>query len=41
MVTQCVREARPLLRAHVDDTVLRRIARDDAAVETLRSAGVH
>jgi hypothetical protein len=41
MVTQCVREARPLLRAHVDDTVLRRIARDDAAAETLRSAGVH
>ncbi|MFF7265064.1 SpoIIE family protein phosphatase [Streptomyces sp. NPDC008159] len=41
MVTECVREARPLLREHVDDTVLRRIARDDAAAETLRSAGVH
>ncbi|GAB2922184.1 SpoIIE family protein phosphatase [Streptomyces heilongjiangensis] len=41
MVTQCVREARPILRAHVDDTVIRRIARDDAAAETLRRAGVH
>ncbi|WP_037671129.1 SpoIIE family protein phosphatase [Streptomyces griseus] len=41
VITQCVREARPILLAHVDDTALRRIARDDSAAETLRRAGVH
>ncbi|MGW0845337.1 SpoIIE family protein phosphatase [Streptomyces sp. NPDC002787] len=41
MVTQCVREARPILLEHVDDTTMRRIAGDDSAAEALRRAGVH
>ncbi|MFF0162212.1 SpoIIE family protein phosphatase [Streptomyces sp. NPDC005263] len=41
VITQCVREARPILLRHVSDTALRRIARDDSAAETLRRAGVH
>ncbi|MFF6786598.1 SpoIIE family protein phosphatase [Streptomyces sp. NPDC012510] len=41
VITQCVREARPILLRHVDYAALRRIARDDAAVEELRRAGVH
>ncbi|WP_416979571.1 SpoIIE family protein phosphatase [Streptomyces sp. T028] len=41
LVTQCVRQARPILLEHVDDTVIRRIARDDSTAETLRRAGVH
>jgi PAS domain S-box-containing protein len=41
VITQCVREARPLLLRRVDAEALRRIARDDAAAERLRRAGVH
>lgn len=41
VITQCVREARPILLRHVDDAALRRIARDDSVAETLRRAGVH
>ncbi|MFG2025422.1 SpoIIE family protein phosphatase [Streptomyces sp. NPDC048825] len=41
VITQCVREARPILLQHVNNTALRRIARDDSAAEALRQAGVH
>lgn len=41
LITQCVREARPVLVERVDDSMLRRIARDAHAAETLRAAGVH
>lgn len=41
VITQCVREARPILLRHVDDAALHHIARDDFAAETLRRAGVH
>ncbi|MGW0710853.1 SpoIIE family protein phosphatase [Streptomyces sp. NPDC002643] len=41
LVAQCVRQARPILLEQVDDTAIRRIARDDSGAERLRSAGVH
>jgi len=41
LITQCVREARPMLVEHVDEAMLRRIARDTDAAESLRAAGVH
>ncbi|MGI5192535.1 SpoIIE family protein phosphatase [Streptomyces sp. CA-288835] len=41
VITQCVREARPILLQHVNNTALRRIARDHSAAEALRQAGVH
>jgi PAS domain S-box-containing protein len=41
MITQCVREARPILLEHVTDTEIRRIAGDGSAAETLRRAGIH
>ncbi|MEV7342092.1 SpoIIE family protein phosphatase [Streptomyces sp. NPDC093544] len=41
IITQCVREARPILVEHVDSAMMRRIARDSHAAQTLRVAGVH
>lgn len=41
VITQCVREARPILLRQADAEALRRIARDDAAADRLRRAGVH
>lgn len=41
VITQCVREARPILLRRVTAVTMRRIARDDSAAETLRRAGVH
>ncbi|GAA5040090.1 SpoIIE family protein phosphatase [Streptomyces siamensis] len=41
IITECVREARPILVEHVDSGMMRRIARDSHAAQTLRTAGVH
>jgi serine phosphatase RsbU (regulator of sigma subunit) len=41
VITQSVREARPILLRRVSGATMQRIARDDAAAETLRQAGVH
>ncbi|MFE9768328.1 SpoIIE family protein phosphatase [Streptomyces sp. NPDC005808] len=41
IITQCVREARPILVEHVDSAMMRSIARDSHAAQTLRMAGVH
>ncbi|MFI6340230.1 SpoIIE family protein phosphatase [Streptomyces sp. NPDC050535] len=41
IITQCVREARPILVERVDSAMMRRIARDSHAAQTLRAAGVH
>ncbi|MFC3575102.1 SpoIIE family protein phosphatase [Streptomyces yaanensis] len=41
VITQSVREARPILLQRVSGATMRRIARDDSAAETLRRAGVH
>ncbi|MFD8151316.1 SpoIIE family protein phosphatase [Streptomyces sp. NPDC001046] len=41
VITQCVRSARPVLVEHVDDRMLRRLARDTAAARALREAGAH
>ncbi|WP_406335589.1 SpoIIE family protein phosphatase [Streptomyces sp. NBC_00203] len=41
IITQCVREARPILVEQVDSAMMRRIARDSHAAQTLRLAGVH
>ncbi|WP_327434330.1 SpoIIE family protein phosphatase [Streptomyces sp. NBC_01236] len=41
IITQCVREARPILVERVDAAMMRRIARDSHAAQTLRLAGVH
>ncbi|WP_369243826.1 SpoIIE family protein phosphatase [Streptomyces sp. R41] len=41
IITQCVREARPILVERVDSGMMRRIARDSHAAQTLRTAGVH
>ncbi|MFC7262718.1 SpoIIE family protein phosphatase [Streptomyces lutosisoli] len=41
IITQCVREARPILVERVDSAMMRRIARDSHAAQTLRLAGVH
>jgi len=41
IITQCVREARPILVDRVDSAMMRRIARDSHAAQTLRLAGVH
>ncbi|MGW5447343.1 SpoIIE family protein phosphatase [Streptomyces asiaticus] len=41
LITQCVREARPLLVPHVTEKDVRRIARDDDAARVLLREGVH
>ncbi|MFE7760361.1 SpoIIE family protein phosphatase [Streptomyces sp. NPDC057438] len=41
VITQCVRQARPILLRHVNARTLRRVARDDAAADRLHRAGVH
>ncbi|MEW2399441.1 SpoIIE family protein phosphatase [Streptomyces sp. NPDC046862] len=41
LITQCVREARPILLHQVSEAAIRRIAGDDRAAESLRRAGVH
>jgi PAS domain S-box-containing protein len=41
IITQCVREARPILVERVDSAMMRRLARDSHAAQTLRVAGVH
>lgn len=41
IITQCVREARPILVERVDSAMMRRIARDSHAAQTLRVVGVH
>ncbi|MFJ4973960.1 SpoIIE family protein phosphatase [Streptomyces coeruleorubidus] len=41
MITQCVRRARPVLVEHVDPRMMRRLARDARAAQTLREAGAH
>ncbi|MDK1474771.1 SpoIIE family protein phosphatase [Streptomyces sp. 549] len=41
MITQCVREARPILLPEVDSADVRRIAKDTAAADVLTAAGVH
>lgn len=41
VITQSVREARPILLRRVSGATTRRIARDDDAAETLRRAGAH
>ncbi|MFI6493041.1 SpoIIE family protein phosphatase [Streptomyces sp. NPDC050564] len=41
IITQCVREARPVLVERVDSAMMRRIARDSHAAQILRTAGVH
>ncbi|AVH60577.1 MULTISPECIES: SpoIIE family protein phosphatase [Streptomyces] len=41
IITQCVRESRPILVERVDSAMMRRIARDSHAAQTLRLAGVH
>lgn len=41
IITQCVREARAILVERVDPQMMRRIARDGRAAQTLRAAGVH
>ncbi|MFF1630157.1 SpoIIE family protein phosphatase [Streptomyces sp. NPDC058272] len=41
IITECVREARPILVERVDSAMMRRIARDSHAAQSLRTAGVH
>ncbi|MEU0054885.1 SpoIIE family protein phosphatase [Streptomyces sp. NPDC006334] len=41
IITQCVREARPVLVERVDGRTMRRIARDARAAQALHEAGVH
>ncbi|OMI34710.1 SpoIIE family protein phosphatase [Streptomyces sparsogenes] len=41
MITQCVRDARPIFLPRVSDADLRRIARNEAARAVLRKEGVH
>ncbi|MET7650423.1 MULTISPECIES: SpoIIE family protein phosphatase [unclassified Streptomyces] len=41
IITRCVRSARPVLVARVDGRMMRRIARDANAAQTLHEAGVH
>ncbi|MEU9790074.1 SpoIIE family protein phosphatase [Streptomyces sparsogenes] len=41
MITQCVRDARPIFIPRVSNEDLRRIARDEAAGAVLRKEGVH
>ncbi|MEH0433362.1 SpoIIE family protein phosphatase [Streptomyces stelliscabiei] len=41
VITQCVREGRPILLRHVNAKTLRRIARDASAADRLGRAGVH
>ncbi|GGW78685.1 SpoIIE family protein phosphatase [Streptomyces caelestis] len=41
IITQCVRRARPVLVERVDPKMMRRIARDARAAQTLREAGAH
>ncbi|MEU1042487.1 SpoIIE family protein phosphatase [Streptomyces sp. NPDC005551] len=41
IITQCVREARPVLVERVDAAMMRRIARDAHAAQALHTAGVH
>ncbi|MER6154211.1 SpoIIE family protein phosphatase [Streptomyces sp. NPDC001868] len=41
IITQCVRGARPILIARVDERAMRRIARDAPAARALLAAGVH
>ncbi|GAA3355588.1 SpoIIE family protein phosphatase [Streptomyces antimycoticus] len=41
LITQCVREARPILVPHVTEQDVRRIARDDDAARVLLREGVH
>ncbi|MFD5074045.1 SpoIIE family protein phosphatase [Streptomyces sp. NPDC058371] len=41
IITQCVREARPVLVEHVNPAMMRRIARDSHAAQALHTAGVH
>lgn len=41
IITQCVRAAGPILVERVDRPMMRRIARDGRAAQTLRTAGVH
>ena len=41
IITQCVREAGPILVERVDRPMMRRIARDGRAAQTLHAAGVH
>ncbi|MEU2280535.1 SpoIIE family protein phosphatase [Streptomyces sp. NPDC013178] len=41
IITQCVRNARPVLVERVDGQIMRRIARDARAAQTLHEAGVH
>ncbi|CAM5697608.1 SpoIIE family protein phosphatase [Streptomyces purpurascens] len=41
IITQCVRSARPVLVERVDAKMMRRIARDARAAQTLHEAGAH
>ncbi|WDV55575.1 SpoIIE family protein phosphatase [Streptomyces coeruleorubidus] len=41
IITQCVRRARPVLVERVDPKMMRRIARDARAAQTLQEAGAH
>ncbi len=41
IITQCVRDAQPVLVERVDGQTMRRIARDARAARTLQKAGVH
>ncbi|MDB1089364.1 SpoIIE family protein phosphatase [Streptomyces sp. ACA25] len=41
LITQCVREARPILLPRIDDAMMRRIARNEEAAALLRRAGAH
>ncbi len=41
LITQCVREARPILVPHVTEQDVRRIARNDGAARVLLREGVH
>ncbi|MEU1851432.1 SpoIIE family protein phosphatase [Streptomyces sp. NPDC019990] len=41
IITQCVHSARPVLVERVDTRMMRRIARDARAAQTLREAGAH
>ncbi|MGF1425285.1 SpoIIE family protein phosphatase [Kitasatospora sp. LaBMicrA B282] len=41
LVAQCVATARPIVVPHVQESDLRRIARDERAVELLKQAGLH
>ncbi|MFC9683185.1 SpoIIE family protein phosphatase [Streptomyces sp. NPDC056948] len=41
IITQCVRSARPVLVERVDAKMMRRIARDGRAAQTLHEAGAH